>query len=101
MLSELREQRAVSAECRGMGQYVEPEVPPLEPSLAQVAPFREGDRRSLAVFHAHRISMDDVERQDIASGTIQVARRVDIEVLGEDLKQVSAALADIIQEQFD
>jgi len=45
--------------------------------------------------------MDEILREDVVGGAVDVIRFVDAEVIGEGLKHVCAALGDVVREQLD
>jgi len=51
--------------------------------------------------HRQRVTMREVLRQDIESGSIEIIPLIQIQILGEDLKHIRAALSDIICQDFN
>src|SRR5437870_6149824 len=45
--------------------------------------------------------MDDVLRKHTDGGAIEIVRRIEVQILGEDLQQVLAALLDVVRQEFD
>ena len=84
-----------------LGEDVEAEVAPLELALAEVAPLGKGDRLAIAGAHRQGVAVDEVLRQHVEGGAIQVIRLVEIQILGEDLQQIRAALGDVVRQQLD
>ena len=84
-----------------MGEDVEAEVAPLEFALAQVAPLGKGDRLAIVGAHLQRIAVHEVLRQHVGRSPIEFVRLVHIQILGEDLQQIRAALGDVVRQQLD
>ena len=101
MLAEMGEERPFLAERRYLRKDLKAEVSPLELALAEVPPLGKGN--GLAVVHAHRqrVAMHEVLRQDIESGPVEIVALLQIQILGENLKHIGAALSDIICQDFN
>jgi len=101
MFAEMGEERAFLAERRHLRKGIQAEVAPLKLALAEVAPLGKDD--GLAVVHEHRqrVTMDEVLGQDKESGPIEIIPLIQIQILGEDLKHIRAALSDIICQDFN
>ena len=84
-----------------MGEAVEAEVTPLESALAQIAPLGEGDRQVVMGAHRQGVAVDEVLRKHVERGAIQVVRLIEVQILGEDLQQVRAALGNVVRQQLD
>ncbi len=84
-----------------LGEDVEAEVAPLELALAQVAPLGKGDRLVIAGAHRQRVAVDEVLRQHVGGSPIELVRLIEIQVVGEDLQHVRAALGDVVRQELD
>ena len=84
-----------------LGEGVEAEVAPLELALAEVAPLGKGDRLAVLRAHRQRVAVDEVLRQHVGGGAVEVVRLIEIQVVGEDLQHVRAALGDVVRQELD
>ena len=82
-------------------ENVEAEVAPLELALAEVAPLGKGDRLAVVRAHRQRVAVHEVLRQHVGRGAIQLVRLIEIQIVGEDLQHVRAALGDVVRQQLD
>ena len=101
MLAQVSEERTFRTEGGRTGENVEAEVAPLELALAEVAPLRKGYWLPIASAHRHGIAVDKVLRQHMGSGAIEVIRHFEIQVVGENLQHVRAALGDVVRQEFN
>ena len=101
VLAEVGKERPFGAEGRRQGEAIVAEVAPLELALAQIAPLGKGDRLVVVGAHRQGVAVDEILRQHVERGAIQVVRRVQIQILGEDFQQVRAALGDVVRQQLD
>src|SRR6266496_2266344 len=51
--------------------------------------------------HRQRVTMQEILRQDIESGQIQLIRLIQIQVVRESLKHIRAALSDIVRQELN
>ncbi len=72
MLAKVGEERALCTERRRLSEDVEAEVAPLEFALTKVTPLRKGNRRALMRAHRQGVTMDEILRENIESGPIEV-----------------------------
>ena len=68
------------AESRHARQHVEPEVATLKLALAEIAPFYNADRLTFIVAHRHRISVDQVQRENMRRSAIELVRLIELQV---------------------
>ena len=101
MLAEMGEERAFLAERRHLRKRIKAEVAPLELALAEVAPLGKGDGPAVMHEHRQRITVHEILGQDVVSGQIELIRFIQIQVLGEDLKHIRAALSDIVRQELN
>ncbi len=101
MLAEMGEERAFLTERGHLRKNFKAEVAPLELAFAEVAPLGKGDGLSVMHEHRQRVTMHEILRQDIESGQIELIRFIQIQVVGEDLKHIRAALSDIVRQEFN
>ena len=95
------EERALLSEGRHLGEGVQAKVAPLELALAEVAPLGKGDRLAIAGAHRQGVTVDEVLRQHVGSGPIEVVRLLEIQVVGEDLQHIRAALGDVVRQELN
>jgi hypothetical protein len=60
-------------------------------------PLGKGDGLAVMRAHGQRVTMHEVLRQDIESGPIEIIHLIQIQILGEDLKHIRAALSDVVR----
>ena len=48
-----------------------------------------------------RVAVDEVLRQHVGRGAVEVVRLIEVQVVGEDLQHVRAALGDVVGQQLD
>jgi len=101
VLAEMGEERAFLTKGRHLRESVQAEVAPLELAFAEVAPLGEDDGLAVVGAHGEGVAMDEILREDVVGGAVDVIRFVDAEVIGEGLKHVCAALGDVVREQLD
>jgi len=101
MFAKLGEEEALLAVRRHLRKSIKAEVSPLELALAQVAPFGKGNGLAVMREHRQRVAMQEFLRQDIESGPMEIIPLVQIQVLGEGLKHIRAALSDIVCQDFN
>ena len=80
VLAEMGEERAFLTERRHLSKSIKAEVAPLELALAEVAPLGEGDGLAVMRAHRQRVTVDEVLRQDVESGAIEVIRLIQIQI---------------------
>ena len=51
--------------------------------------------------HRQRVAVHEVLRQHVGGGPIEFVRLIQIQVLGEDLQHIRAALGDVVRQQLD
>ena len=51
--------------------------------------------------HRQRVAVNKVLRQHIGRGAIEFVRLIEIQVVGEDLQQIRAALGDVVRQKLD
>ena len=84
-----------------MREAVEAEIAPLELPFPQVTPFGEGNRLAVVGPHGEGVAVHEVERQHGERGAVKVIGRREVQVRGEALQEVGAALGDVVRQQFD
>jgi hypothetical protein len=101
VFAETREERVFLHVGRHLSKHFQPKITTLELPLAEVTPLGEGDRLIIPGSHLQGVTVDEILRKHVGSGSVKVIGRLKVQVVGKDLQHLRSALVDVVRQKFD